>query len=77
MTQSLEQLKRPDNIASDDEYFLPQAYHVSSNSEAEEQRYIQEYGAKIGVEETVKLDLSEAAAKANAEILRNQFGFGK
>ena len=69
--QALEQLRRPDNIVSDDKYFLPQACHVSSNSEEEEQRFIREYEARTGSTETARTDLSQAAAKANAEILRN------
>jgi len=69
--QALDQLRRPNNIASDDEYFLPQACHVSSNSEEEEQRFIREYEARTGGIETARMDLSQAAARANAEILRN------
>ncbi|CAG8594792.1 1102_t:CDS:2 [Funneliformis caledonium] len=71
--QSLEQLRRLDNIASDKEYILPQAFHVSSNSEKDEDDYIREYEARIGAKETVKFDLSEAAARANSEITRNAF----
>ncbi|CAG8507167.1 1878_t:CDS:2 [Funneliformis mosseae] len=71
--QSLEQLRRLDNIASDKEYILPQAFHVSSNSEKDEDDYIREYEARIGAKETAKFDLSEAAARANSEITRNAF----
>ncbi|RIA94675.1 hypothetical protein C1645_734653 [Glomus cerebriforme] len=69
--QALEQLKRPNNIASDDKYFLPQACHVSSNSEEEEQRFIREYEARTGGTIAATMDLSQAAARANAEFLRN------
>ncbi|CAI2181311.1 8752_t:CDS:2 [Funneliformis geosporum] len=75
--QSLEQLRRPDNIASDEEFFLPQAFHVSSNSEKEEDDYIREYGARIEAKEAARFDLSEAAARANSEITRNAFSWKK
>lgn len=73
--QSLEQLKRPDFIASDDEYFLPKACQVSSNSKEEEQHFIQEYKDKTGGIEAARMDLSQAAARANAELLRNGYWF--
>ena len=44
--QALEQLRRPDNIESDDKYFLPQAFQVSFNSEEEKQRFVREYKAR-------------------------------
>ncbi|CAB4381167.1 unnamed protein product [Rhizophagus irregularis] len=73
--QSLEQLRRPYYIVSDDDYFLPKACQVSSNSKEEEQRFIQEYKDKTGGIEATKMDLSQAAARANAELLRNGYWF--
>jgi hypothetical protein len=68
--QALEQLKRPDDIESDDRYFFPRACYVSSNSEEEEQRFLQEYEARTGNIKTARMDLSQVAARANAEFLK-------
>jgi hypothetical protein len=74
VVQALKQLKRPDYIASDDKYFLPQACRVASNSEEEEQRFVREYEAKTGLIGTARMDLSQAAARANAEF-KNHFEY--